>query len=299
MGVAYNNDYDMDTAQIGTVWTFEDCYAKKAPELLSPAANTTIPGDCYCNNLPFSLKWDSVCDACYYDVQIALDPEFTDVVLSYDYQEGGKDIIGATGLSKVVPGVLTCQVTYYWRVRAHEASTCQIIHSWWSDMGTITVAPGPAQGVINLIAPVSGATDAGIKNVGFSWSIQASANKFDWVLSASADLSSPVESKTGLTNTAYTCTKTLVHGTTYYWQVNAYKDSTLISRSAVGTFTTGALGAYCDPTDGMCFDNLQDLQAHEAQHPVGVTPTWVWVVIAIGAVLVIVVIVLIFRTRRV
>jgi hypothetical protein len=295
----YNEGYDMDLGQQGTVWTFEDCYAKKAPELLSPASNTTIPGDCYCNNLPFSLKWDGVCDACYYDVQIALDPEFTDVVVSYDYQEGGKDILGATGLSKVVPGVLTCQVTYYWRVRAHEASTCQIIHSWWSDMGTITVAPGAAQGAIDLIAPVSGATDVGIKSVGFSWHLQATANKFDWVLSANADLSSPVESKTGLTNTAYTCTKALVHGTTYYWQVKAYEGSTLVSTSAVGTFTTGAQGAYCDPTTGLCFDTQKELTDYEATHAAPATPMWVWVVIAIGAVLVIVVIVLIFRTRRV
>jgi hypothetical protein len=284
----------------GAVWTFEDCYAKKAPDLLAPASNVTIPADCNCNNLPFAIKWSGVCDACYYDVQIALDPEFTDVVPSLvDYTEGANDIGGATGLSYVVPGDLTCQVTYYWRVRAHEADTCQIIHSWWSDTGSFTIAPSVEQAAITLVAPVSGATDVGIKNVGFSWDLTAMANKFNWVLSPNADLSSPLDSKTGLTNKAYTYTGTLTHGTTYYWQVKAYQGSTLVSTSAVGVFTTGALGAYCDPVDGMCFDTLQELQAHQATHPAPATPFWVWVVIAIGAVLVIVVIVLIFRTRRV
>ncbi len=295
-----DNGYDMDKAKYGTVWTFEDCYAKKSVELTS-TNNVTVPADCNCSNLPFTIKWDAVCDACYYDVQIALDNQFTDVVAdTADYQEGGKDILGATGLSYVVPSILTCQVTYYWRVRAHEASTCQIIHSWWSGAQSFTVAPSAEQGAITLIAPVSGATDVPTKNVGFSWNVLASANKFDWKLSANADLSSPLESKT-LTNTAYTYTGTLTHGTTYYWQVTAWKDSTKVSTSAVGTFTTGATGAFCCPVCGLCFETEQLLKDHTAaQHPAQpATPFWVWVVIAIGAVLVIVVIVLIFRTRRV
>jgi hypothetical protein len=273
-----NPYYDMCKAKEGTVWKFEDCYAKQAPELLAPANNTTIKADCWCNNLPFSLNWGGVCDACYYDVQLALDPAFTDVVAQWDYQEGGKDILGATGLSFVVPNWLTCQVTYYWRVRAHEASTCQIIHSWWSDMGTITVAPSADQGTITLVAPESSSTDVAVKNVGFSWSLQATANKFVWKLSTNADLSSPINSQT-LTTTAYN-QGTLSYNTTYYWQVTAYKDSIPVSTSAVGTFRT--MEQPTTPTT--------TTQA---------TPTWVWVVIAIGAVLVIVVIVLIFRTRRV
>jgi len=110
----------------------------------------------------------------------------------------------------------------------------------------------------------------------------AEADEFDWVLSENADLSSPVESKTGLTSTAYQCTKELEHDTTYYWQVTAYKEGSAISMSAVGTFRTMTEAEEAPPID------------EEVE-----TPIWVWVVIAIGAVLVIVVIVLIFRTRRV
>jgi len=291
--------YDMDEGKDGTVWTFEDCYAKKAPELTAPANNVTIPADCYCENLPFTLRWDAVCDACYYDVQIALDDKFTNVVDS-NYVEGVQDELGATGVSYVVQDILTCEVTYYWRVRAHQAETCQVIHSWWSDAGFITVAPSAEQGAITLVAPVPGDTGVATKNVGFSWNLLADANRFDWVLSTNADLSSPFDSKASLTNKAYTCTKTLAYGTTYYWQVKAYKNGTLLTTSAVGVFTTAPTGAFCCPIDGLCFETEQLLKDHTAaEHPAQpATPLWVWIVIAIGAILVIVVIVLIFRTRR-
>jgi hypothetical protein len=207
--------------------------------------------------------------------------------------------MSATNPTAFLSCYFTPETTYYWRIRTVQAETCQEIKSWWSEPLSFTVAPATAAAAIDLVSPVPGATGVAIKNLGFSWHLLASANTFDWVLSTNADLSAPVESKTGLTHTAYTCTKTLTHGTTYYWQVTAYRDGSAISTSAVGTFTTGATGAFCDPTDGLCFDTQAELQAHEAQHPAPTTPMWVWVVIAIGAVLVIVVIVLIFRTRRV
>jgi len=295
------NDYDESNHEDGAVWTFEDCYAKKAPNVITPTGNTTVPADpCSCYNAPFTVKWDCVCDACHYEIQFALDQDFSAVFDTISApREGSK-----TPTSYLVEGgeqgeLLSCETTYYMRVRATQAGTCQVIHSWWSEPMKVTIAPSVGQAVINLVAPVTGAQDVAIKNLGFSWNTLADADTFNWVLSANADLSSPVESKTGLTAKAYGCTKTLVHGTTYYWQVTAYKAGVVMSTSATGTFTTGATGAFCDPTDGLCFDTQAELQAHQAQHPAPATPFWVWVVIAIGAVLVIVVIVLIFRTRRV
>jgi len=136
--------------------------------------------------------------------------------------------------------------------------------------------------------------------VGFSWDLLAEADTFNWVLSKNANLSAPIESKTGLTDTAYTTTQTLEHGTTYFWKVTAYKGGEAISTSAVGTFTTSSMGPFC-AQDGVCFDTQQELKDYNAEHfpTKPATPFWVWIVIAIGAVLVIVVIVLIFRTRRV
>jgi len=275
----------MDDNLSGSVWWFEDCYAKKAPEPVSPADGFVVPADpCSCYSVPLSLVWDNLCDACYYDIELALDEDFTMLVTVNDGVPPTTDIqAGATPSYSIMGGEaggLSCEVTYYWRVRASKAATGQVIHSWWSE-GSFTVAPSTAAGKITLVSPEPGATGVALKNVGFSWDLLADADAFDWVLDDNSNLSSPVESKTGLTDTAYGCTKTLVNDTTYYWQVIAYKDDAAISSSSVGTFRTVA--APPTPVD---------------EEPLP-TPFWVWVVIAIGAVLVIVVIVLIFRTRRV
>jgi len=303
--IDYWNYYDMVEMEPGSVWTYEDCYAKKAPEISSPADGFVVPADpCSCYSVPFTVLWDSLCDACSYDIAFALDEDF-DMPVTVNGETGlTYHVIGDVPSFSIMGGPdggLSCETTYYVRVRAADAATGEIIHSWWSDPISVTIAPSQEAGQIDLVSPEPGATGVGTKNVGFSWDLLATADSFDWVLDDNSDLSSPVESKTGLTSTAYECTETLSHDTTYYWMVTAYNEGSAISTSAVGTFTTGATGAFCCPQDGLCFDTQAELEAHNAEnYPAQpTTPFWVWIVIAIGAVLVIVVIVLIFRTRRV
>jgi len=220
----------------------EDCYAEKAPELIAPSDGYVIAADCCeCVNVPFVIEWDRLCDASRYDIQFALDEDFDSIV------EGASDTDylppeTETPSYWVPAGTLSSETTYYWRVRAVEAETGQVIQSLWSEPRSFTVAPGAEAGAINLVSPEQGATDVALDNLGFSWSLLASADEFDWVLSDNADLSSPVEEKTGLTSTAYECTKTLKNDTSYYWQVTAYKEGSAISKSAIGTFRTMAWG---------------------------------------------------------
>jgi hypothetical protein len=300
----------------GAVWTFEDCYAKKAVEVSSPADGFVVAtSSCDCCNVPFTILWDRLCDACCYDIEFALDADFEQIVPVYfdDMIDGplAQEVDGGaffycpesgTNPSAFVPCNFQPETTYYWRVRAAEAGTGQIIHSWWSDARSFTVAPTAAAGAIDLVAPIAGATDVGIKNVGFSWHMLATWDSFDFVLSPNADLSAPLSTKTGLHGTATTYSAgQLTYATTYYWQVTAYKDGSAISTSPIGTFTTTPHGAFCSAIDGACFDTEAALEAHNSDlaGQTAPTPFWVWVVIGIGAVLVIVVIVLIFRTRRV
>jgi hypothetical protein len=310
-------DYDMIAHEDGAVWTFEDCYAKKAVELTSPIEGFVVPTSaCGCCNVPFTIKWERLCDACCYEIEFAYDADFADIytpiptgdLVQLDGLDFGHYCPGsvlspaaAANPSAFLGCYFTPETTYYWRVRTVEAGTGQQIHSWWSEPLTFTVSPTAAAAAIELVAPVPGALNVPPKNLGFSWHMLATADAFDWVLSKNADLSAPVQSKTGLTGTATTYAGTLDYGTTYYWQVTAYNNGAAISASSVGTFTTAATGAFCSAIDGLCFATQAELVAHNAEvsgHPAP-TPFWVWVVIAIGAVLVIVVIVLIFRTRRV
>jgi hypothetical protein len=315
--------YDMVAGQEGTVWTFEDCYAKKqvvSLETPSPIGTSA----CECCNAPFTMKWDRLCDACCYDIEFAMDEAFTEPYTPTDsdgdqlyftdsygdsmyfdfYCPAG--VMGATGASALNPSAfITCgfqpETTYYWRVRTVQAATGQVIHSWWSEAQSFTVAPTSAAGTINLVSPVPGATNIATTNIPFSWSIQAHADSFNFVLSPNADLSSAILTRTGLTKTAVQYTGTaLSYDTPYYWQVTAYSDGTVISTSDISTFRTAVQGSFCSAIDGQCFPTQAELAAHNAalEKPAG-TPFWVWVVIGIGAVLVIVVIVLIFRTRRV
>lgn len=276
-----SDPYQMSDGKDGTLWVYEDCFAKAAPALVSPANDATVPADpCYCWNDAFVLKWDRQCNACSYDIQIAYDESFNEIVPGWDVVEFHPP--AGVSPSMVVPdlglGTGSCATTFYWRVRSADAETDEIIHSFWSDVRSFTVAQGAAA-AIQLTAPTNGATNVATTSVSFTWSSVASATGYDFVLSAHSDLSSPVETKTGLTTTAHTYTGTLSENTPYYWQVNAVKDSKVISTSAISTFTTKPPAPAAPAVPG--------------------TPAWVWVVIAIGAVLVIVVVVLIFRTRRV
>jgi hypothetical protein len=293
-------DYDMCEAEEGAVWTFEDCYAKKGIELDSPADGFVVgTSACECSNVPFMITWDRLCDACCYEFEFATDEDFTQIVDIpwYDDEKNGEVNGGyyecctschegycpdtPTDPSAWIEEWFLPETTYYWRVRAVMAETDQVIRSWWSEPRSFTVAPTAEAGAISLVSPEPGATDAAVDGLGFSWLILAEVDNFDWVLDNNSDFSSPEDSETGLTDSAFGTTATLDYDTTYYWQVTAYRDGSEIGKSAVGTFRTM-------------------MEAEEPPPPPPTeTPFWVWIVIAIGAVLVIVVIVLIFRTRRV
>jgi len=276
LAIDSSQEYDMDGGETGAVWSFEDCYAKAAPSLTAPTKGFLVPADpCHCSSVPFALRWQRQCDARAYDIQIALDRNFSEIM---------EDILGYEPPTLSTPGYFVTKgellpgVTYYWRVRAVEAETGQIIHSWWSTSLSFTVALGTVVGP-DLLAPQDGAADVSITKVAFTWGTVELADKYDWVLSKNADLSNPVETKPGMTVTAYTYKGTLEYGTTYYWQVTAWKEGVQISQSNTGSF---------------CAKVKTSLPVV----PPPVTPFWVWAIIAIGAVLVIVVAVLMFRIRR-
>jgi len=205
-----------------------------------------------------------------------MDSGFADIVWSSDPSVRP---VPAVSPSYLFDDLLLPAVTYYWRIRVLGAETGQIIRSWWSTPRSFTVAPAAGTGVV-LVSPATDARDVPRTKIAFTWSALAETDSYNWVLSPNADLSSPVDSQTGIAGTAHTFAGTLAYDTPYYWRVTGIKDG-LATSMAMGTFRTMA----------------EPVTPPEPE-PVK-TPVWVWVIIAIGSVLVIVVIVLIFRTRRV
>ncbi len=302
--------YDMEKAEYGTVWMFEDCYSKWGPDLRNPADGAIVPAllCAGCNNMPFSMAWDRMCDACNYQVQFATDSGFNQLLIPPQVTAptpnsciaGGWEVrpIPAVNPSVQAQSWFIPGETYYWRVRSVMAENGQVIRSWWSSERSFTVGLKAGTGV-TLLTPESGATSVPRTNIAFAWTSAAEVDSYNWVLSPNADLSGPVDQQT-LTNPAYKFTGTLSADTSYFWRVQGVKNGAVTSE-ALGSFTTAATKVYCSPQSGLCFNTEAELRAHheQLQKDALKTPTWVWVVIAIGAVLVIVVIVLIFRTRRV
>jgi len=276
-----------EDSSVGRLWTYEDCFAKAAPVIVSPADNVVVDADpCYCWNDAFTLKWERQCDACSYNLQISRDADFTEVVFD---EFNGKDEStclendydppsGSNPSYVVANGALgtgSCGTTFYWRVRSADAETGEIIHSPWSDVRSFTVATGPGA-ALTLTNPSNGAIGVAVTGIPFTWDAVPDSTGYEFSM-VNAATDADVVSATPVSGTTYTYTGTLSYNTSYYWTVKALKDSVVFGQ-ATATFTTGAEEAVPIPPT---------------------TPAWVWVIIGIGAVLVIVTLVLIFRTRRV
>jgi len=282
---SFANLFTDEDSSVGRLWTYEDCYAKAAPTLLSPAADAVVDADpCYCWNDAFTLKWDRQCDACSYNLQISYDADFTEVLIDISGKtatcgENDYEPPSGTNPSYVVGnmalGTGSCGTKFYWRVRSADAETDEIIHSPWSEVRSFTVAVGP-MAAVTLTNPSNGAIGVAVSNIPFTWDAVADSTGYEFSL-MNAATDAEVVSATSVSGTTYTYTGTLDYDTSYFWTVKAFKDSTAFG-DATATFTTGAEGVV---------------------PPAPSTPAWVWVIIAIGALLVIVTMVLIFRTRRV
>ncbi|MBN1152845.1 MAG: hypothetical protein JXA58_06505, partial [Dehalococcoidia bacterium] len=138
---------EFDDSDVGRLWKFTDCFAKAGPSLISVAKGTTIASDdCECVNIQVILEWDRICDACEYDVEIALDSAFKHKVwtvstingtwgganiVTHELCEGVNECDAPLSFFKpsdpcapsiVVPkGALDCNTEYFWRVRARAA----------------------------------------------------------------------------------------------------------------------------------------------------------------------------------
>jgi hypothetical protein len=276
-------DGDLEDSSVGRLWTYEDCYAKAAPTIKSPATGAVVDADpCYCWNDAFTLKWDRQCDACSYNLQISLDEDFTEVILDISGKDGVCDEIHYEPSSGSKPsyvvengelGTGSCGTTFYWRVRSADAETGEIIHSPWSEARSFTVAIGP-MAQVTLTNPGNGATGISVSNIPFTWDEVADSTGYEFSL-VNAATDAEVVSATPA-GTTYTYTGTLSYSTSYYWTVKAMKDTTVFG-DATATFTTGAEGVV---------------------PPAPSIASWLWVIIALGAVVWLVILVLIFRTRR-
>ncbi|MDD5511180.1 MAG: hypothetical protein PHI12_10275, partial [Dehalococcoidales bacterium] len=290
--------YDVTDGSDGSLWNYEDCAAKRGITLTSPEDGAIVACDvcASCEGSPLTFKWERMCLACSYDIEIM--DEDGNVIAAIEELEitgdppslywDGYDCPDDCAVGCQSP--LECGRTYTWHVREANTETDECVHSPWSETWSFTIEASSAN-AIKLIAPEQGAVVAQRTGVGFSWSSVYDATTYSFVLSASPDLSGALATA-DVSGTAYAYSGTLDYETTYYWQVTAWKDGTMLSQSDIGTFAVAAEEIIPEPA--------QPTPPPEVNIPPvqQVTPTWMYVVIAIGIALIVVVVVLIVRSRR-
>ena len=151
----------------------------------------------------------------------------------------------------------------------------------------------PVRADAENVAPVPGASGVQLQPT-FQWNPADWATGYEFELSAAADYSSPIVSKTGanaLISAVWGLEQKLDYATTYYWRVKAVSKTT-DSVWANGTFTTMSEAAAPPAAPA-------PPAPPESTVVKKIGPAYIWAIIGIGAALVIAVIVLIVRTRRV
>jgi hypothetical protein len=187
---------------------------------------------------------------------------------------------------------LECGMTYTWHVRMADTS-CECVHSPWSETWTFTVTVGAAD-AIQLLAPTKGALDVPIQNIGFSWTSVRNATSYSFVLSPNANLTGALVSQ-DMSTTAFNYVGPLDYSKAYYWQIIAWEDGTRLTTSSIGVFNT--MAEPVEPTPPVV---VEEQPAPVINIPAAqkITPTWIYAIIGLGAALAVVVIVLIVKARR-
>jgi hypothetical protein len=246
--------------------------------------------DCVgCDSPDINLCWTNICDACAYDIEIATDEDFTQVVMAAS-EECFEPVTCSDPCMLIPHNTLQAGTTYYWHVRVREVETGECVRSLWSETCSFNIMSGVG---LSLLAPEIGAHGVGIEGVGFSWSAVGGATSYSFVFSENSDLSGAMASEE-LSGTAFTYTGMLDYSTPYFWQVTAWKNGSELATSDVGSFTTAGEPPPPPPPPPEPTPP-PDIVIPPAEQ---ITPNWIIAVIAVGAALAVLVIVLIVRTRR-
>jgi hypothetical protein len=291
----------------GMLWYFSDCMAKKGPTLITEDGMMVSCDPVTGRAGQVNLKWEQLCLANSYDIEIAKDEAFTLKVLDYASgvacsgfrpesslspaafipAGGSLSAIGSGTPELAVATHLECGHTYYWRVGVMSCATGQSIYSPKSEKRTFTVKVGtpvsaPTSG-IQVLAPPNGGVGLPIDSPAFSWAPMGETTKYKFQLAADAAMTDII-AEADVSGTGYQYDGTLDYGTSYFWRVMPMEP---FPGDWSGTASFRTMEEPPPPPP-------KDPPAPEPK-----TPIWVWVLIAIGTVLVIVTLVLIFKTRRV
>jgi hypothetical protein len=259
-----NEVWTIDTTN-DVIYYFTDTLYKATPALDTPPDGATIALSAMGRVNYLSLKWNGLPEATIYEAAIYLDSDCTQRV--WLGNSDSTSVMLRDGSAQLISGR-----TYYWRVRAVAP-----LKSPWSEPRSFTIGVGDVQ----AISPASGTTGMSISDIGFTWTSDSSATKYEFTLSQNADLTDPIAT-VRVSSSVYVYTGTLDYNTNYFWGVR-------ITEPALGPLSVFIFSTKASPVE------ISPPGQVEAA-PV-ITPIWVWIIIGICAVLIAVTLILIFKTR--
>jgi hypothetical protein len=292
----YTKLWAIDTTGI-TVNSYMDNQAKAGPAVMTPADGAKVSVNPISGGInAVTMSWGSVPGVVggtgTYQLDIALDPKFGEIIWSNNAIGAGPPVIAVTPAAALNPGTV-----YYWRLRVQTPVT-----SPWGEVRSFEVE---ATGALSpqIGAPANGATITS-EMPAFSWTPTAETTKYKFELATDPSFASPIVAEE-VTATGIMSPVPLDTGT-YFWRVMALEPSPG-EWSTIANFTVAeAVEPGADQPDIIIEPPVVEIPeivvpAPEVTVEGGgevISQGLLWAVIIIGAVLVIAVIVLIVRTRR-
>ncbi len=214
------------------------------------APNLTVPVEAAVDQpLSVKLRWQSVPGATSYDVQLATDADFNDVVIETN-----------TVARLFSTQELNPSEQYFWRVRAITATE---IGPWASARSFTTITP-TSVATPELTDPDEAAADQPL-SVELQWQTVGIAISYDVQLATDANFDDVViETNTGAT--LFTA-EGLLPSTQYFWRVRAVTNTEIGPWASARSFTTFTIAPSMSPTPSSPTDGATTS---------GLTPTLTW-----------------------
>jgi hypothetical protein len=206
-----------------------------APVLVSPINGATS------QPLQTALDWEDVINANTYNVELATDPQFLNMVIN----ETGINVSNYT----IQPGVLSNSTEYFWRIKGVNTSG----EGEYSEVFKFrTIAGDPTIPV--LVSPMNGSTGLSLTFT-FEWNETQFAESYELQISKDTTFQTPLFEQTGIVTTDYTVEEgVLTNGHWYYWRVRSTNKTGNSDYSEVFSFRTIAatptVPTLLSPTNG-------------------------------------------------
>jgi len=197
-----------------------------SPELNYPENNQT--------DLPLSVVflWENIADAKTYEINLATDPDFEDIVF------------GQVGVqtNSILARNLQEHTDYYWRVNASNPDGT----SEWSETFKFTTG-GQGPDKVKLEFPLKNAEKVPL-NIAARWKEAALAESYTLQIAENENFFNPVVDESGILDLSYDLTtEPLENFKVYYWRVQAVNANGVSEWSDIWNFRTVALAPQAAP----------------------------------------------------